>query len=115
MINVYANSLIFTIALECWKDNPNDRPDMQKVFSQLRLITIDNDDKMQIDEKVDLNDNEVITNELLLLYEKSTMYEEGFIQSVKLCITTKNKNEKEIFSYLLDDKNKPQNIFLLAN
>ncbi len=68
---------------------------------------------MQIDDDL-LNYNEVIINELLILYEKS-VYDDDFIQSIKLYITSKNKNEKEIFNYLLDNKDKLQNIFLLAN
>jgi hypothetical protein len=35
-------------------------------------------------------------------------------QFTKQYIVSKNKNEKEIFSHLLDNKDNPQNIFLLA-
>ncbi|RIA79075.1 hypothetical protein C1645_841582, partial [Glomus cerebriforme] len=120
------------IYTRCWQDNPSDRPDMQQVFSDLRLINIDtklengniiieDNNKMQIDEistdSIDLNDNEVITNELLSLHEDS--FQKGYdkkvrIQLIKQHIILKNKNENEVFNYTLDNKNILQNISLLA-
>ncbi|RIA84981.1 kinase-like domain-containing protein [Glomus cerebriforme] len=123
------------IYTRCWQDNPNDRPDMQQVFSDLKLInndsnakssenisiTIEDNNKMQIDEistdLINLNDNEVVINELLSLHKDSVrkgFHTEVKINLIKRHIILKNKNENEIFNYILDNKDIPQNIFLLA-
>ncbi|PKC65754.1 kinase-like protein [Rhizophagus irregularis] len=157
---------------KCWQNNPDDRPDMRQVFSDLKLINlntneteiyektvniiesnivinndnssindnslslsinyslqskfdklIDEYDKMQIEEKdlitnnIKLNENEVIVNELVLLYEEAIqkgIYKNDYIQLVKQHILLKNKNVNEIFNYLLDNKKKQQNLILLA-
>src|SRR5581483_7171899 len=71
-------------------------------------------DKIQINEaNTGLNDNEIIVNELLLLHEnamiKKGMYKDDYIQLIKQHIALKNRNENEIFNYLLDNKDKLQN------
>ncbi|CAB5359103.1 unnamed protein product [Rhizophagus irregularis] len=125
---------------KCWQNNPDDRPDMRQVFSDLKLINlntneteiyektvniiesnivinndnssindnslslsinyslqskfdklIDEYDKMQIEEKdlitnnIKLNENEVIVNELVLLYEEAIqkgIYKNDYIQLI---------------------------------
>ncbi|CAB5369898.1 unnamed protein product [Rhizophagus irregularis] len=146
------------IYTECWRNNPDDRPDIQQIVSDLKLINlntneikiyentvsniennipinndnsikdnssssyinyslqikynnlIDKYDKLQIDENlsmtnIDLNENEIIINELLLLYEDTIqkgIYKDDYIQLVKKHIILKNKNENEIFNCLLN-------------
>jgi hypothetical protein len=105
-IFININILILLIFLECWKHNPGDRPDMEKVFSELELIYLDY-----------LDCNVIIINELLLLHYNfvlKRMDEKTYIQLTKQFIVSKNKNEKEIFSYLLEEKDKLQNVLLLA-
>ncbi|CAB5192159.1 unnamed protein product [Rhizophagus irregularis] len=147
------------IYTKCWQNNPDDRPDIQQVVSDLKLInsktnekeiykktvnvienevTNNNDnsindsslkfginyslqikydelieeyDNMQNEENlmtnnnIDLNnENETIINELFLLYEEATqkgICKNDYIQLIKQNITSKNKNENEIFNYLL--------------
>ena len=65
-------------------------------------------DKMQINETdTDLNGNEIIVNELLLLYKdaiiKKGMDKDDYIKLIRQHIASKNKNESEIFNYLLDN------------
>ncbi|CAB5372505.1 unnamed protein product [Rhizophagus irregularis] len=125
---------------KCWQNNPDDRPDMRQVFSDLKLINlntneteiyektvniiesnivinndnssindnslslsinyslqskfdklIDEYDKIQIEEKdlitnnIKLNENEVIVNELVLLYEEAIqkgIYKNDYIQLI---------------------------------
>ncbi|CAB4376479.1 unnamed protein product [Rhizophagus irregularis] len=159
---------------ECWQNNPDNRPDIQQVVSDLKLINlvtneikiyestvsniennipINNDnsikdnsssyinhllqikynkliekyyDRMQIDENlsitnIDLNENEIIVNELLLLYEdaiKKGIYKNDYIQLIKQHIILKNKSENEIFHYLLNllnNKSKQNTLILLAD
>ncbi|CAB5382547.1 unnamed protein product [Rhizophagus irregularis] len=78
------------IYTKCWKDNPDDRPDMEQVFSELKLINLNiiEDDAMELDE--DPNNNKVIINiinELLLLHDKlirsAVMCKESYIQLAK--------------------------------
>src|SRR6266498_1353548 len=108
---------------------------MQQVISDLKLINLNtNDDNSSLNSSIDyslqinfdklieeydkdLSDNEIIINELLLLYENAIqkeIYKEDYIQSIKQHIVLKNKDENEIFNYLLENKDKQQNITLLA-
>ncbi|GES97453.1 kinase-like domain-containing protein [Rhizophagus clarus] len=111
------------IYTKCWKDNPDDRPDMEQVFSELKLINsiIIDDDKMGLNEElINLNSNDVIINiinEILLVHDnfvQKGIDKNDYVQLTERYIVSKNQNEKEIFSYLLDNKNIPQNVFLLA-
>src|SRR5947209_4310308 len=68
-------------------------------------------DEMHTDEN--LTKNEIIIGELLLQCEDSIqkgIYEDNCIQLIKQHIIFKNKNEDEIFNYLLGSKDKQQNI-----
>ncbi|CAB4426590.1 unnamed protein product [Rhizophagus irregularis] len=163
------------IYTECWQNNPDNRPDIQQVVSDLKLINlvtneikiyentvsniennipINNDnsikdnssssyinhslqtkynkliekyyDGMQIDENLSitniyLDENEIIVNELLLLYEdaiKKGIYKNDYIQLIKQQIILKNKSENEIFHYLLNllnNKSKQNTLILLAD
>ncbi|CAB5386182.1 unnamed protein product [Rhizophagus irregularis] len=115
----------------CWQDNPNDRPDMQQVLSELKSINLNmkNDlsyvnninENIQNDTINDIDENnEIIINELILLYEdfiqKEIYYEDDYIQLIiKKYIIFNNKNINEIFNYLLNNNKKnKQNIILLA-
>ncbi|EXX57993.1 hypothetical protein GLOIN_2v816085 [Rhizophagus irregularis DAOM 181602=DAOM 197198] len=109
------------IYTKCWKDNPDDRSDMEQVFSELKLINLNiiEDNAMELDE--DPNNNKVIINiinELLLLHDKFIQIrkceESYYIQLAKSYIASENKDEEEIFNYLLDNMDVLQNIFLLA-
>ncbi|RIA82665.1 kinase-like domain-containing protein [Glomus cerebriforme] len=62
------------IYTRCWQDNPNKRPDMQQVFSDLKLINIDtklgngnimieDNDKMQIDEDTKLENGIIMIDD----------------------------------------------------
>ncbi|GES97501.1 kinase-like domain-containing protein [Rhizophagus clarus] len=70
-------------------------------------------------DEIDLNDNESIINELLSLYEdayvKKGIYIDDYIQLVRQHIKLKNKNENELFNYLLNNKNKQKYSILLAD
>ncbi len=69
--------------------------------------------KMQIDEELTIT-NEIIVDELYNIVQKG-IYEEYYcIRQIKQYIVLKNKNENEIFNYLLDNKDKLQNILFLA-
>ncbi|GBB86952.1 hypothetical protein RclHR1_01340019 [Rhizophagus clarus] len=86
---------------KCWQHNPDDRPDMEQVLSNLKLIN--------------LNTNEILTNDLLPLYEGSIqngMNEKDCIQLIKQHVNSKNKSEDEIFNYLLNCKDRQQNIVI---
>ncbi|CAB4373836.1 unnamed protein product [Rhizophagus irregularis] len=94
------------IYTKCWQNNQDDRPEMKQVLDDLKSIKIE-------------NNNEIIINELLFQYDnfsrKGIYKRVDFIKFVKEYITLNNKNEYEIFNYLLNNKdNNPQNIFLLA-
>jgi hypothetical protein len=39
-IMINTNFLIYCFFLECWQDNPDDRPDMQQVFAELKLVNL---------------------------------------------------------------------------
>src|SRR5438874_774621 len=73
---------------------------MQQVLSNLKSI-----------------DNDIIINELLLLYNNSIqkgMCEKDYIQLIKQHMLLKNKNEIVIFNHLLNNKNKQHEIAILA-
>ncbi|GBC32604.2 kinase-like domain-containing protein [Rhizophagus irregularis DAOM 181602=DAOM 197198] len=64
----------------CWQDNPNDRPDMQQVLSELKSINLNMKNDLSYVNKINENihndtiidideNNEIIINELILLYE----------------------------------------------
>ena len=38
--------IFFFCSLECWQDNPNDRPDAQQVFAELKLVLDTNEMKL---------------------------------------------------------------------
>jgi hypothetical protein len=104
---------------------------MQQVLSELKSINLNMSDLSYIntfnedlcnDSIINLDDdNEIVINELLLLYEdfiqKGIYYEDDdYIQLIiKKHITSKNKNVNEIFNYLLNNNNKnKQTINLFA-
>src|SRR5438034_373297 len=103
---------------------------MRQVFSNLKLInwntnkpkalSISKNNNISIIENntanVDLSDENII-NEVLFLHENAIQKGincKDIIQLIKQYIIIKNKSEKEIFNYLLNNKNKLQNNFLLA-
>ncbi|CAB4433438.1 unnamed protein product [Rhizophagus irregularis] len=105
----------------CWQDNPNDRPDMQQVLSELKSINLNMKNDLSYVNNIDIDENnEIIINELILLYEdfikKEIYYEDDYIQLIiKKHIIFNNKNINEIFNYLLNNNKKnKQNIILLA-
>ncbi|CAB4373840.1 unnamed protein product [Rhizophagus irregularis] len=88
--------------------------------SHIKLEENEKYDKMQVDEKLttsyNLNNIEII-DEILLLYENSIqngIYKDNIIQLIKQYIILKNENENRIYKYLLDNKSRQQNTFLLA-
>jgi hypothetical protein len=79
---------------------------------------------MQIDENStthnidNLNVNKIIINELFLLCKDAIqkgIHINDYIQLVKQHIVSKNKNENELFNYLLDNKNKQKCLVILAH
>ncbi|GES75021.1 kinase-like domain-containing protein [Rhizophagus clarus] len=98
------------IYTKCWQYNPDDRPEMNQVLNDLKLINI-NETKVE-------DNNAIIINELLFQYEnlskKEISKQMEFIISIKEYIISKNQDECVIFNYLLNNKNNPQNEFLLA-
>ncbi|CAG8491006.1 6744_t:CDS:2 [Funneliformis mosseae] len=104
---------------KCWRENPNDRPNIQQVFAELKQINLNEKweklmkelDQMQMDEGsttvINSNDNDLINNELLSLLENAEQSEKknkeirneepnnDYVQSVKQHIMLKNKNEND--------------------
>ncbi len=79
---------------------------LQKGFDQL----IEKYDQMQME-------YDIIINELLLLFKSAEQKEinnENYGQLIKQHINSRNTNEDEIFNYLSENKDKQQNIILLA-
>ncbi|POG66415.1 kinase-like domain-containing protein, partial [Rhizophagus irregularis DAOM 181602=DAOM 197198] len=105
---------------KCWQNNPDDRPVMQQVLSNLRSINLntaeeseecDKINEMQIDEELTATnvDNEIIVNELYDIIEKGS-----YAQPIREHIISRGKNENEIFNYLSDNKDNLQNVLILA-
>src|SRR3954464_11203834 len=75
---------------------------MQQVFSDLKLLIVD---------------NEIIIDDLQSRSEdfiQKGINEKDYIQLFKQHILSKNKNEIVIFNHLLNNKDKQQNMVLLA-
>ncbi|GBB96557.1 hypothetical protein RclHR1_02780020 [Rhizophagus clarus] len=126
------------IYTDCWQNNPDDRPDIQKVVSDLKSINLNtkelkiygktvisnienhvvNNDNSSSSLQTKLTENETIINELFILHEDANqgrICTNDYIQSFKQIIVLKNKTENEIFNYLSDKKNEQKNLILLAD
>src|ERR1044072_5980312 len=92
----------------------------EKQLDKMQIDEVETDE-MQTDESltiaINLDNDEIIVDELLFQYKDFTQKGIDKVNCIKLIkqhIAFKRKNENEIFSYLLANKNKQQNIFLLA-
>ncbi|CAG8497684.1 8125_t:CDS:2 [Funneliformis caledonium] len=115
----YTDPQYLRMQAKCWRENPNDRPNIQQVFTELKQINLNEKweklmkelDQMQMDEGsttvINSNDNDLINNELLSLLENAEQSEKknkeirneepnnDYVQSVKQHIMLKNKNEND--------------------
>ncbi|RGB43058.1 kinase-like domain-containing protein, partial [Rhizophagus diaphanus] len=97
------------IYTKCWKDNPDDRSDMEQVFYELKLINLNKieDNTMELDEDPNINKVINIINELLLLHDKFIRIrkckesESYYIQLAKSYIVSENKgtNKNEVKAF----------------
>ncbi|CAB4376582.1 unnamed protein product [Rhizophagus irregularis] len=88
---------------KCWKNNPDNRPNMDQVLSNLKSINLDT--------------IEILISDLLPLYEcfiQRGMNENDCIQLIRQSIKSKSKDEDKIFNYLniLNINDRLQNIIL---
>ncbi|PKC14983.1 hypothetical protein RhiirA5_494932 [Rhizophagus irregularis] len=88
---------------KCWQNNPDNRPNMDQVLSNLKSINLDT--------------IEILISDLLPLYEcfiQRGMNENDCIQLIRQSIKSKNKDEDKIFNYLniLNINDRLQNIIL---
>src|SRR3954447_9298270 len=128
-INLNTNEIANTSIIEDHSTNDDNSINYNSLsFSNYNSLQAEIDefinkyDKMQMNEnlttKIDLDENEIIINSLLLIYNDSIqkgINKKDFIQLIKQHIILKNKIESEIFNYLLGNKDKQPNItFLLA-
>src|SRR3954447_2712326 len=127
-INLNTNEIANTSIIEDHSTNDDNSINYNSLsFSNYNSLQAEIDefvnkyDKMQMNEnlatEVDLDENEIIINSLLLIYDDSIqkgINEKDYILLIKQHIILKNKIENEIFNYLLDNKDKQQNIILLA-
>ncbi|CAB4376584.1 unnamed protein product [Rhizophagus irregularis] len=108
MANKYVD--IYT---SCLQSNPNDRPNIREVLSDLKSLEIL---PMEMDENsFDLDNYEVLIDRM---YEK--FFQEGGINKdnfnllINQYITSNNNNENEILKYLSDNIGKQENVILLG-
>ncbi|EXX71914.1 uncharacterized protein OCT59_019037 [Rhizophagus irregularis] len=97
----------------CLQSNPNDRPNIREVLSDLKSLEIL---PMEMDENsFDLDNYEVLIDRM---YEKflqeGGINKDNFNLLINQYITSNNNNENEILKYLSDNIDKQENIILLG-